>query len=52
MRGYREFRTITGKKVWTKMTRAEIWDRRLYWLQVVTIPLIMVWVFAKCAGMI
>ena len=52
MQGYREFRTVTGKKVWTRMTREEIRDRRMFRLEVVLTPVIMILVFAKCAGMI
>lgn len=52
MRPYRQIRTITGQKIFVRMTKEEIRDRRLYWLEVVTIPLMMIYVFAKCAGMI
>ncbi len=52
MKGYREVRTITGQKFFVRMTKEEIRDRRLYWLEVVLIPLVMIYVFAKCAGMI
>lgn len=52
MTGYRTVRTITGRKVFVRMTREEIRDRRLFRLEVVLTPLIMILVFAKCAGMI
>ena len=52
MQGWREFRTVTGKKVWTKETREQARDRRLFWLEVVATPLLMIFLFAKCAGMI
>ena len=52
MKGYTQIRTITGRKIFVRMTKEEIRDRRIYWLEVVTIPLLMIYVFAKCAGMI
>ena len=52
MTGYRTMRTITGRKVFVRMTREEIRDRRLFRLEIIATPLIMILVFAKCAGMI
>ena len=52
MTGYRTMRTITGRKIFVRMSREEIIDRRLYWLQVVLVPAVVIYVFAKAAGMI
>ena len=52
MTGYRQMRTITGRKIFVQMTREEIRDRRLFRLEIVLTPLIMILVAAKCAGMI
>ena len=52
MQGYRTMRTITGRKVYVRMSKEEIRDRRLYWLEIVTVPALMIFLFAKAAGMI
>lgn len=52
MQGYRTMRTITGRKVFVRMSKEEIRDRRLYWVEVVTAPLLTILVFAMAAGMI
>ena len=52
MTGYRQMRTITGRKIFVRMSREEIIDRRLYWAEVILAPLVMILVFAMAAGMI
>lgn len=52
MRPYRQMRTITGQKIFVRMTKEEIRDRRLYWAEVILAPLVMILVFAMAAGMI
>lgn len=52
MTGYRTMRTITGRKVFVRMTREEIRDRRLFRLEIIATPLLMIFLFAKCAGLI
>ena len=45
-------RTITGRKLYVRMSKQEIRDRRLYWLEVIAVPALMIFLFAKAAGMI
>ena len=45
-------RTITGRKLYVRMSKQEIRDRRLYWLEVITAPLLTILAFAMAAGMI
>ena len=52
MTGYRQIRTITGQKLFVRMSREEIRDRRLFWLEVLLTPAVVIYVFAKVAGMI
>ena len=52
MRPYRQIRTITGQKIFVRMTKEDIRERRLYWLEVVLTPILTVYIFALAAGMI
>ena len=52
MTGYRMMRTVTGRKVFVRMSREEVIDRRLYWLEVILAPIVMIVVFTAAAGMI
>jgi len=52
MQEYREMRTITGQKIFVRVSKAELRERRIFWLEVTLAPLLVIWFFAKCAGMI
>jgi len=52
MREYTEVRTITGQKIFVRKSREEIREERIYWAEVILVPLFVIWFFAKCAGMI
>ena len=52
MRGYTEIRTLTGKKIFVRMSREEIREQRLFKAEIILLPLLTVFVFAKAAGMI
>ncbi|MBQ1291160.1 MAG: hypothetical protein IIY28_07400 [Lachnospiraceae bacterium] len=52
MTGYREIRTISGKKIWTRETRQEHADRLILRAEIILAPLIAIFVFAVAAGMI
>lgn len=52
MQGYREIRTITGQKIFTRESKEEARDRRILTAEIVLTPLVVIWVFAKIAGMI
>ena len=52
MQSYREIRTITGRKMFVRMSKEEIRERRMLRLEIVLTPLVVIWVFAKFAGMI
>ena len=52
MRPYRKTRTITGQVIYVKETREEALNRWLLVAETIATPLVMIWVFAKAAGMI
>ena len=50
--GYRTIRTISGRKVFVKMSKEEARDRKLFALEVLLTPAAVIYIFAKVAGMI
>lgn len=52
MKEYTEVRTITGRKIFVRKSKAEIREERIYWAEVILAPLVVIAVFAKFAGMI
>ena len=52
MTGYREIRTISGKKIWTRETRQEHADRLILRAEIILAPIVTIFVFALAAGMI
>lgn len=50
MQGYQMIRTISGRRMFVRMSRREIVERRLYWAEVVLAPLVTIIVFAFAAG--
>ena len=52
MQEYREIRTITGQKIFVRISKEELWERRIFRAEVILAPLVVIYVFAKIAGMI
>ena len=52
MRPYRKARTITGQVFYVKETREEAFNRHFLTIVTAITPLVMIWAFAKAAGMI
>jgi len=49
---YTQIRTITGQKIFVRQSREMIRERRILWAEIILAPLVVIWVFAKAAGMI
>lgn len=52
MQEYRQIRTITGQKIFVRESREEARERKIFLAEVILTPLIVIYVFAKAAGMI
>lgn len=52
MTGYTEIRTLSGRKIFVRMSREQIRERRILLAEMILAPLVMIFVGAMVAGMI